>query len=113
MSGNGPCGEVAAVTAIARPELFVANAREAGAEVGPTLFFPDHHDYDELDLDRIRRAAAGRPIVTTAKDMVKLAPLAPDLDLWVLEQEVVVEEGESALHELLDEIVARSGVPTP
>ncbi len=111
--GSRPPGVVLAVTAIAHPELFVLNAREAGAEVGPTLFFPDHHDYGEVDLERIRKVAAGRPVVTTSKDLVKLGPIASDLDLWVLEQEVIVEEGADALHELLDRISGRTRAPTP
>lgn len=101
---QGPEGEVLAVTAIARPDLFVGNAREAGAEVSGSLFFPDHHDFTAHDVAAIRRAAAGRPLITTAKDLVKLGPLAPDLDLWILEQEVVVEAGAARLNELLAEL---------
>jgi len=104
---TGPRGAVLAVTAIARPELFVANARAAGADVSSTLFFPDHHDFGDADLERIRGLARGRPIVTTAKDMVKLAALDPALDLWVLEQRVIVERGGDALNELLDRISGR------
>lgn len=101
---QGPDGEVLAVTAIARPELFVGNAREAGAEITGSLFFPDHHDFTTRDVAAIRRAAAGRPLIATAKDLVKLGPLAPDLDLWILEQEVVVEAGGARLNELLAEL---------
>jgi tetraacyldisaccharide 4'-kinase len=104
---------VLALAAIAHPDLFVANAREAGAEVGATLFFPDHHEYSEEDLDLIRRVAAGRGVVTTAKDMVKLALLANDLELWILEQEVVVEEGADALGELLEQISERDEEQAP
>lgn len=104
-----PPGEVLAVTAIARPELFVANARWAGAQVTSTLFFPDHHDYHADDLERIRELASGRPIVTTAKDLVKLSALDPTLDLWVLEQEVVVEAGGDELNGVLDRALAGAG----
>lgn len=97
-----PTGEVVALTAIARPDLFVENARSAGADVVETIFFPDHHDYGPEDLERIRKAAAGRPIVTTAKDLVKLGGLDPALELWVLEQEVVVEDGGEELSRLID-----------
>lgn len=107
----GPSGEVWAVTGIAHPELFVENVREIGVRVAGSNFFPDHHEYDLRDLERIRSAAAGRPIVTTAKDMVKLSTFAGDLEIWVLEQEVVVEEGAEALSELLDQLLARAGVP--
>jgi tetraacyldisaccharide 4'-kinase len=101
-----PQGGVVAVTAIAHPDLFVMNAMESGAEVERTLFFVDHHDYESVDLERIRDLAAGRPVVTTAKDMVKLRDLVDDLDLWILEQDVVVEEGADLLAGLLDTVLA-------
>lgn len=102
---GGTAGPVLAVAGIARPDQFVANAIEAGATVGDALYFPDHHAYTMRDVARIREAARGRPVVTTAKDAVKLATLGAALDLRVLDQEVVVEEGEMAIHALLDELV--------
>ena len=96
-----PPGETVAVAGVARPDLFVENAREAGAEITDVLVFADHHDYGPGDVDRIRGIARGRAIVTTAKDAVKLAPLAPELDLWILEQEVALEAGAADLDRLL------------
>ena len=104
-----PTGEVIAVAAIARPGDFVANAVAAGANVVDAVLYRDHHAYDADDVRRIAVAAAGRPIVTTAKDAVKLATLAPELDLWVLEQGVVVEEGGEAIGTRLDALLERSG----
>jgi len=103
---DAPAGRALAVAAIARPELFVANARERGAEVDEIVVFRDHHVYRADDVERIRTLARGRPVVTTAKDAVKLRPLARDLDLWVLEQEVVVEDGFAALERRLDRLVS-------
>lgn len=103
-----PTGEVIAVAAIARPGDFVANAVAAGATVVEAVLYRDHHAYDADDVKRIAAAAAGRPIVTTAKDAVKLATLAPELDLWVLEQGVVVEEGEAAIRSRLDALLGQS-----
>ena len=103
---SGPPGEAVAVAGVARPDAFLANAEGAGARIGAVLTFRDHHPYDERDLRRIRDVSAGRVIVTTAKDAVKLAPLAPDLELWILEQKVAVEQGADALSRLLDGTVA-------
>jgi len=103
-----PSGEVMAVAAIARPGDFVANAVAAGANVVDAVLYRDHHVYDGDDVRRIAAVAAGRPIVTTAKDAVKLATLAPELDLWVLEQGVVVEEGAEAIGSRLDALLGRS-----
>ncbi len=101
-----PEGPVVAVAGVARPDAFLANAAAAGARIGSALVFRDHHRYDGADVRRIREAAADRAIVTTAKDAVKLAPLAPELDMWILEQKVCVEAGAGALARRLDELVA-------
>ena len=94
---GGPKGGAVAVVGVAEPEQFLANAREAGADIEATLVFPDHHAYTRQDLERIVAVAGGRAVVTTAKDAVKLRALQPELDLWVLDREVVVEEGLEAL----------------
>lgn len=108
---DGPRGGVVAVAGVAEPELFFANAREAGADVEATLVFPDHHAYTRQDLERIAAIAGGRAVVTTAKDAVKLRALQTDLDLWILDQEVIVEEGlealTAAMDRLLDQTCAR------
>lgn len=101
-----PAGDAIGVAGIAHPEHFLDNARSAGAHVVDALVFRDHHPYDDADLRRIRERAAGRPVVTTEKDAVKLAVLAPDLPLWVLEQEVVIEKGGDSLGWALDGLLA-------
>lgn len=101
-----PAGEVAAVAGIARPDAFLANAAAAGANIGPVLLYRDHHRYGAHDVRRIRLAAAGRAIATTAKDAVKLARIAPELEIWVLEQSVAVEGGAEALARRLDGLFA-------
>ena len=45
------------------------------------LDYPDHHPFDAADAERIRRAAADRPVVMTRKEAVKLRPLlSADVD---------------------------------
>lgn len=62
-----------AICAIADPDSFFAFVRRAGAEIVNTLVFPDHHAYDERDVEEIRRAALETDlVVTTEKDAVKL-----------------------------------------
>ncbi len=100
-----PEGRVLAVAALAAPERFADQAIAAGARVGGTLWFRDHHDYDVEDAQRILAAAHGGPVVTTAKDEVKLGTLLPPERLWVLEQRVVVESGAA----VLDGLVTGSG----
>lgn len=100
-----PGAEVLAVAALAAPEPFAAQLRQAGYRV-ETAFFPDHHDYDAGDARALVARAAGRPVLTTLKDAVKLrALLPPDLPAWVLRQEVRVTSGLEALEGALRRVV--------
>lgn len=99
-----PEGRVLAVAALAEPEQFAETAMAAGARVSGTLWFRDHHDYTVEDAQRILGAAHGGPVVTTAKDAVKLETLLPESRLWILEQRVVVESGEDVLNGLVTEL---------
>ncbi len=103
-----PSGALA-VAGVAAPDLFFRNAAAAGAEPGGTLAFPDHHAYTPADAALIRERAGGGPVMTTGKDAVKLAPLAPDLDLRILEQRVVVERAEPGIRDLLDAVAGLAG----
>ena len=93
------------VAALADPSLFAANARAAGARVTEELTFPDHHDYDAADVARILTTAAGRPIVTSAKDWVKLRARVQAEQAWVLVQDLIVEEGEELLDRALTSVL--------
>ena len=99
-----PPGNVLAVAGVAQPEMFAENARTVGADVTEVLVFPDHHEYSMVDAERIRFTAAGRAVVTTAKDHVKLGALLPHTDLWILEQRVEVEMGGDAIARALDDL---------
>lgn len=73
-AASAPAGDVLAVCSIARPGAFAAGLRDllgpgAGVELA---WFPDHHDFSEQDLSMIRARHAGRTVVCTEKDAVKL-----------------------------------------
>ncbi len=101
-SEAAPRGPTLAVAGIAAPETFLGNAAVAGASVESMLLFPDHHDYSSADVARIRDVAEGRPIVTTAKDAVKLRAFGLDRSLWVLRQRVTFDFGLGQLLRLID-----------
>lgn len=103
---EGATGEVLAVAALADPEPFFRNLEGQGVRLAGVLRFPDHHVYSAADVVRIRAAAAGRPVATTAKDAVKLGALMRGDELLVLEQSVVVERGARELDSLLDRVLA-------
>lgn len=100
-----PVGPCVIVAGLADPSLFAANARTAGAQVSAEVTFPDHHDYDAADVARIRAAAAGRPLVTSAKDWVKLRDRLDTAQMWVLTQDLVVDDGEDLLDIALDRVL--------
>jgi tetraacyldisaccharide 4'-kinase len=100
-----PVGPCVLVAGLADVGLFTANARAAGAAVSAELLFPDHHEYDDGDVERIRSVAAGRPVIMTAKDWVKLRGHIDASRAWVLTQEVVIEEGGELLDTALDRVL--------
>jgi tetraacyldisaccharide 4'-kinase len=88
---------VLAVAALATPEPFFATLGNAGAEVEAAAY-PDHHPFSADDARTLLARAAGRMLVMTHKDAVKLrALLRASADAWVLEQRVAIEEGADAL----------------
>lgn len=65
-----------AFAGIGRPAKFFATLRSLGAQLVDARAFPDHHPFKASELDRLRRDAkrAEARLVTTAKDIVRLAP---------------------------------------
>ena len=60
---------------IGRPEKFYASLAAIEAPVGKTVGFADHYRYGEADAERLiaHADAAGLRLVTTEKDMARLA----------------------------------------
>lgn len=89
--GDGPEGSRGMVSAcgVARADAFRrVVARMVRAEV-ELVGFADHHAYTRADVARLTARAAGRPIVVTEKDAVKLEAWAHELEnAWVLAEEV-------------------------
>lgn len=97
--------EVLAVCGIGEPESFAAQLAAAGATV-ELVAFGDHHAYREPDVAAIVESAGPRPVVTTAKDAVKLADRWPARgpECLVLVLAVEVTAGAAALGNLLDRV---------
>jgi tetraacyldisaccharide 4'-kinase len=85
---------VVAVAGIARPERFAATLERCGARVVERLFFPDHHDYSASDVAGIVAAGRTGPLVTTEKDLVKLAGRPGLEDVRALRIALEVDDGE-------------------
>ncbi len=69
--------DVAAFAGIAHNDQFEAILRSCGFAVRRFVGFRDHHPYLPADLERIREAAAGLPVLTTEKDLVRLPADVP------------------------------------
>ncbi|MBX9927515.1 MAG: tetraacyldisaccharide 4'-kinase [Gemmatimonadaceae bacterium] len=98
-----------AVSAIGDPNAFAAQLRAAGAVVSARAF-RDHHEYTDADVASILQEAAGRRVVCTEKDAVKLVHRWPASapQAWYLSQSLEVTEGADAL----DLLLHRLGRPT-
>jgi len=67
---------VVAFCGIARPERFFAALQRSGFTLRSEFVFPDHHAFDADDLRMLRSRAEEESaiLVTTEKDLVRLAP---------------------------------------
>ncbi len=84
---------VVAVAGVARPDRFLATLERCGVRLAGRLVFPDHHAYEARDVAAIARAAGAGTLVTTEKDLVKLAG-RPGLDgLRALRVTLAVDDG--------------------
>jgi tetraacyldisaccharide 4'-kinase len=90
-------GRFVAFAGIARPQKFYDTARGLGLKLSATLDFPDHHPYDQNDIDALRMAAEehGARLLTTAKDAVRLPP-AFRVDVIVLPVSLIFEQADAA-----------------
>lgn len=92
------------VSALGSPQAFERTLESLGARLGERRRLPDHHRYVAADLAGL--GAAGRTVVTSAKDATKLRELALGLDLVVLDVELELVEGAAPLEALLDALPA-------
>ncbi|GMR12880.1 MAG: tetraacyldisaccharide 4'-kinase [Gemmatimonadota bacterium] len=78
------------VTSVADPGAFGPFVTASTGATVSVKAYPDHHEYSEADVREITDVAAGRTVVTTEKDSVKLvrfAPLLPDVRVLSLRLE--------------------------
>lgn len=97
-----PEGPALAVTAVARPESFAAQAASEAGRPMELMSFPDHRDFDARDAGAMRRRAGERTVVVSEKDAVKLRAFEAILEpVRVLAQSLRWEAGENALTNLI------------
>ncbi|MBN1256312.1 MAG: tetraacyldisaccharide 4'-kinase [Planctomycetes bacterium] len=104
--------KVAALSSIARPDGFVKTLEMLNAKVLVSCAYPDHYNYAEQDLHKVRveaEAVGAQAIVTTAKDWVKIRELISPAGLTLPVYVVTIEMGffwrEEKLFNALDRIL--------
>ena len=108
-SAEDPRGPLLAATSVAGPGHFAQVVRRLTGEQVTLRTYPDHHEFDRNDANEILREAAGRTVVTTEKDAVKLAPLgALPPASRVLTLAVELERGGDIIERALDGVFGTS-----
>jgi tetraacyldisaccharide 4'-kinase len=69
--------EIVAFSGIAQNDQFEQSLRTSGYLVRRFFGFPDHHRYRPADIERIRFASDGLPVVTTEKDLFRIPREVP------------------------------------
>ncbi len=107
-----PSGDVLAVCSIAEPDGFHEMVRSRASGVVECMAFPDHHPFSHTDVCRIVERAAGRSVVITEKDAVKLRTFSQDLPkTYVLRLQVAWEFGQDAVMELIRRALEGNRLP--
>ncbi|MDQ1640175.1 MAG: tetraacyldisaccharide 4-kinase [Pyrinomonadaceae bacterium] len=86
---------VAAFCGVGNPESFFNHLRREGFELAVERAFPDHYNYQQVDVDRMVADARGKgagSILTTAKDAVKLSSFHFEVPCYVLEIKISIED---------------------
>ena len=97
-----PAGDLLAVSGIAEPDGFHEMVRSGASGVVESMAFPDHHPFSHRDVRRIVERAAGRSVVTTEKDAVKLRAFSQELPrTYVLRLQVAWDFGQDAVMALV------------
>ena len=86
---------IAAFCGVGNPASFFNHLRRAGYQLVLTKAFPDHHRYQEPELNALvgeATAVGAKSLVTTAKDATKLKDLKLDLPGNVMEIQISIDD---------------------
>ena len=99
-----PRGPLAAFCGIGNPQSFFTQLDREGQTLSYSRAFPDHHWYQQADVDKVVAEARRRgavAMVTTEKDAVKLRSLRFEIPCYVVRIEIKVDD-EGRLRELIN-----------
>jgi tetraacyldisaccharide 4'-kinase len=106
-------GKAIAFCAIAQPGQFFDALKSRGQQIAGELAFPDHHRYNQADVDRLQRlrqTSGADCFITTEKDLINVGPLAEQLQpLRTAGLRIELESPEHALAVILERIQQGTG----
>lgn len=71
---SGLAGQtVFAFAGIGRPEKFIGSLESQGANIIGSCFFPDHHPYQDGEIEQLWQVAGTAALITTEKDFVRMS----------------------------------------
>ena len=110
-------GPLCACSGLANNNYFFAQLKGLGLKLEETCSFNDHHNYSASDIKRLMNMSGPRPLITTAKDAVKLKALAETKEKALLKQLWVAEiglkiENESKFLKLFEPFLTPKNQPT-
>ena len=106
--------DVAILCSIGDPKSFEGTIFSLGARVKKKFFFPDHHNYDAVNIAKILHECHAEKILvllTTAKDEVKLKAFSElwqnNLEIYVLKINLTFLKGQDAFFHRIDSVFFR------
>jgi len=93
---------VFAFAGIGRPEKFITSLESQGADIIGSCFFPDHHPYEDGEIEQLWQVAGSAALITTEKDFVRMT-IEQRKNIQVLKVSAVFDDP-AALARLLDTV---------
>ncbi len=105
--------KVAAFCGIGNPAGFRRTLSQCGFDVAAFREFPDHHSYEQADLDSLCAGASSlavEAVICTQKDLVKIGvDRLVETPLWAMVIGLDVSLGQAELDERLNDVLRRTG----
>jgi tetraacyldisaccharide 4'-kinase len=105
-------GKMIAFSGIGRPRQFLEGLKSSNLAVAGTITFPDHHRYNQRDIDRLlalKKESHADNFITTEKDVINLGTLSSQLSsLHTAKLRIELESAQQVVIEIIKTIEERS-----
>jgi tetraacyldisaccharide 4'-kinase len=105
-------GKMIAFSGIGRPRQFLEGLKSSNLEVAGTITYPDHHRYNQRDIDRLlalKKESHADSFITTEKDVINLGTLSLQLSsLHTAKLRIELESAQQVVIEIVKTIEERS-----